>query len=231
MFLAKKVSKLRIVATPPYHEWEGSHLSLSMHPASLRPRAWGIAETASLKLWAALLVLVFAALVPWGAAEAQERDEPVEIFDATQGNYRLVVRVLPSVPKVGPINFTVIPTAAKDGAPIRDAEITLVAHDADDVPTYQAKTLNRPSIQEEYVGNIVIKTSGAWSIHVEIVTEELGSEVFVARLSVAPAAVGSAPEAGLMMLLVMVAFVLGGGFIWLSSKRALARRAASQPKV
>ena len=204
-----------------------------MQLPSLRPRISVILAVGflhSLKLWGALAILAFVALVPLGLAEAQAREEPVEIFDATLDKYRLVVHVLPRVPAVGPINFTVIPTSAKDGTPIRDAEITLVAHDAEGVPTYQVKALNTPSIQEEYVGNIVIKSAGAWSIHVEVATEELGSEVFVAQISVAPAAVGSTPEAGLMMLLVMVAFVLGGGFVWLSSKRALARRAASRPK-
>ena len=176
------------------------------------------------------MILAFAVPLLSGVAEAQEREEPIEIFDATQGNYRLAVNVLPRVPAVGPINFTVFPTSAKDGTPIRDAKITLVAHDAEGVPTYQVKALNTPSDQEEYVGNIVIKLAGAWSIHIEVVTEELGTEVFVAPISVAPAAVGSTPEAGLMMLLVMVAFVLGGGFLWLSSRRALARREASQPK-
>ena len=176
------------------------------------------------------MILAFAVPLLSGVAEAQEREKPVEILDATQGKYRLVVNILPRVPAVGPINFTVIPTSAKDRAPIRDAEITLVSHDAEGVPKYQVKALNTPSTQGEYVGNLVIKSAGAWSIHIEVVTEELGTEVFVAPISVAPAAVGSTPEAGLMMLLVMVAFVLGGGFLWLSSRRALARRASSQPK-
>ena len=55
------------------------------------------------------MALAFVALVPMGLAEAQEREEPVEILDATQGNYRLVVNILPRVPAVGPINFTVYP--------------------------------------------------------------------------------------------------------------------------
>ncbi|MCY4528880.1 MAG: hypothetical protein OXD46_07640 [Chloroflexi bacterium] len=184
----------------------------------------------SLKLWGSLMALAFVALVPWGVVEAQEQEQPVEIFDATQGSYHLVVRVLPRVPAVGPINFTVIPTAASDGAPVRDADITLVSHNVEDEPIYEVKALNTPINEGEYVGNLVIKASGAWSIHVEIETEDLGTEVFVARISVAPAAVGSTPEAGWMMLLVMVAFVAGGGFLWLSSRRALARRAASEPK-
>ena len=154
----------------------------------------------SLKLWG-VVVVAFVALAPMGLAEAQEREKPVEILDATQGNYRLVVNILPRVPAVGPINFTVFPTSAKDRAPIRDAEITLVSHDAEGVPKYQVKALNTPSTQGEYVGNLVIKSAGAWSIHIEVVTEELGTEVFVAPISVAPAAVGSTPEAGLMMLL------------------------------
>ena len=210
---------------------------MSMQLASIltrQVRLSGIAAMSflrSLNLWGVVVAVAFVALVPMGLAEAQEREEPVEVLDATQGNYRLVVNVLPRVPAVGPINFTVFPTSAKDGAPIRDAKITLVSHDAEGVPTYQVKALNTPSTQEEYVGNLVIKSAGAWSIHIEVVTEELGTEVFVAPISVAPAAVGSTPEAGLMMLLVMVAFVLGGGFLWLSSRRALARRAESEPKV
>ena len=91
------------------------------------------------------MILAFAVPLLSGVAEAQEREEPIEIFDATQGNYRLAVNVLPRVPAVGPINFTVFPTSAKDGTPIRDAKITLVAHDAEGVPTYQVKALNTPS--------------------------------------------------------------------------------------
>ncbi len=205
-----------------------------MQSVSVPIRLFGVPAMSflqSIKLWGSLMVLAFAALVPWGVVEAQEQEQPVEIFDATQGSYHLVVRVLPRVPAVGPINFTVIPTAASDGAPVRDADITLVSHNVEDEPIYEVKALNRPTNEGEYVGNLVIKAPGAWNIHVEIETEELGTEVFVARISVAPAAVGSTPEAGWMMLLVMVAFVAGGGFLWLSSRRALARRAASEPKV
>ena len=158
------------------------------------------------------------------------RDEPVEILDATQGNYRVTVRILPRVPAVGQINFNVVPTSAADGSPVRNATITLTAHDAEDIPTYQVRALNTPFSQEEYVGNLVLRAEGPWSIHVEVETEELGAEVFIAKITVAPAAVGATPEAGWLMVLVMVAFVAGGGFIWLSSRRALARRASSQPK-
>ncbi len=183
------------------------------------------------KLWGTLSVFVLAIVLSSGLAEAQGREAPVLILDASQENYRVVVHVLPRVPAVGPINFTISPTAAKDGSPVQDADITLVAHDVEGVPVYQVKALNTPTNQDEYVGNLVIKSDGAWSIHVEIDSEELGSEVFIARISVAPAAVEATPEAGWLMVLVMVAFVLGGGFIWLSSRRALARRAAgSAPK-
>lgn len=183
----------------------------------------------SLKLWGALMALAFVALVPLGVVEGQGRDEPVEILDETQEAYRVVVRILPRVPAVGQINFNVVPTSAGDGSPVRNATITLTAHDAEDIPTYQVRALNTPFSQEEYVGNLVLRAEGPWSIHVEVVTEELGTEVFVARISVAPAAVDASPEAGWLMVLVMVAFVLGGGFVWLSSRRALARRARSRP--
>ncbi len=174
--------------------------------------------------------MTLVAFVPAATVEAQGRDEPVEILDATQGNYRLVVHILPRVPAVGPINFTLAPTAANGGTAVRNAAITLVSHDAEGVPAYQVQALNTPDSEEEYVGNLVIREPGPWSIHIKIATEELGAEVFIAKITVAPAAVGSTPEAGWMMVLVMVAFVLGGGFVWLSSRRALARRAGSSPK-
>ena len=183
----------------------------------------------SMKRWGALAVLLFAALASPGIAEAQERDEPVEILNATQGSYRVVVRILPRVPAVGQINFTVVPTSVADGSPVRNATITLTAHDAEDIPTYQVRALNTPFSQEEYVGNLILRAEGPWSIHIEVETEELGTEVFVAQITVAPAAVGATPEAGWLMVLVMVAFVAGGGFVWLSSRRALARRASSRP--
>ena len=183
-----------------------------------------------MKLRGTMVVLAFALLLSSGIAEAQERDEPVEILDVTQDSYRVVVRILPRVPAVGQINFNVVPTSAGDGSPVRNATITLTAHDAEDIPTYQVLALNTPFSQEEYVGNLVLRAEGSWSIHVEVATEELGTEVFVARLSVAPAAVGATPEAGWLMVMVMAAFVAGGTFLWLSSRRALARRAASDPK-
>ena len=183
----------------------------------------------SVKLWGALVVLALAVLLSYGIVEGQGRDEPVEILDATQDNYRVVVRILPRVPAVGQINFNVVPTSAGDGSPVRNATITLTAHDAEDIPTYQVRALNTPFSQEEYVGNLVLRAEGPWSIHIEVETEELGTEVFVAKISVAPAAVGATPEAGWLMVLVMVAFLAGGGFVWLSSRRALARKAGSRP--
>jgi len=177
-----------------------------------------------------MVVLAFAALLTPGIAEGQVRDEPVEILDAMLEDYRVVVRILPRVPAVGQINFNVVPTTAGDGSPVRNATITLTAHDAEDIPTYQVRALNTPFSQEEYIGNLVLRAEGPWSIHIEVETEELGTEVFVARITVAPAAVGATPEAGWLMVLVMVAFLAGGGFLWLSSRRALARRAESKPQ-
>ncbi len=177
-----------------------------------------------------MAVLAFAALLSPGIAEAQERDKPVEILDETLEDYRVVVRILPRVPAVGQINFNVVPTTAGDGSPVRNATITLTANDAEDIPTYQVRALNTPFSQEEYVGNLVLRAEGPWSIHIEVETEELGTEIFVAKLTVAPAAVGATPEAGWLMVLVMVAFLAGGGFLWLSSRRALARRAESEPQ-
>ena len=213
--------------------WKGLDSSLSKQLPSIGLRHVGISAISffhSGKLWGVLVVLAFGVLLWPGIAGAQGRDEPVEILDETQEDYRIVVRILPRVPAVGQINFNVVPTSAGDGSPVRNATITLTAHDAEDIPTYQVRALNTPFSQEEYVGNLVLRAAGPWSIHVEVVTEELGSEVFVSRITVAPAAVGRTPEAGWLMLLVMVAFVAGGGFIWLSSRRALARRAASEPK-
>ncbi len=178
--------------------------------------------------WGLLLLVTVATLGSSTVVGAQERDEKIEIFNGTQGNYHLVMRVLPSVPVVGPVNFTVEPTLAADGQPVRDAEITLVAHDAEGTPTYQVRALSTPSTQEEYIGNISINSPGSWQIHIEMTTEDFGEEVFVAQLSVAPVAVGGNQAGGIIMLMVVAAFVLAGVWIWFSSRRALARRSRLQ---
>jgi hypothetical protein len=92
------------------------------------------------------------------------------------------------------------------------------------VATFQVRALNTPLNRDEYIGNITIESPGIWQIHIVMTTDEFGEEVFVAQLSVAPAAVGIAPVGGIVMLGVLVLLLLGGGWVWLSSRRALARR-------
>lgn len=181
--------------------------------------------------WALLVLFIVAVLIPLTIVNAQELDEKLEIFNATQGSYQVVVHMLPSVPVVGPINFTVAPTLSATGEPVRDAEIRLIAHDAEGTPTYQVRALNTPLVQEEYIGNLSINSAGSWQIHIEMTTEEFGEEVFVVQLSVTPVAIGSNPAGAILMLIVMAAFVLGGAWIWLSSRRALARRERLQVTV
>lgn len=168
--------------------------------------------------------LVLLALIQPGAAHAQQGEEPVEILQAAQGMYRLSVYVLPRVPTVGQINFMVYPVSAADGQPVPDAEVTLVAHDDDGTPTYQVRALNTPSSEQEYVGNLTIRAPGFWDIHVEVSSEDLGEETFIARLSVAPASVGSNPAGGYVMVFVLACLVAGGVFVWIRSRSALSRR-------
>lgn len=172
--------------------------------------------------------LVLLAGIQASAAHAQQRDEPVEILQAAQGMYSLSVYVLPRVPTVGQINFTIFPVSAADGQPVPDAEVTLVAHDDDGTPTYQVRALNTPSTEQEYVGNLTIRAPGFWDIHVEVSSEDLGEETFVARLSVAPASVGSNPAGGYVMVFALACLAAGGVFVWLSSRRALSRRSGAR---
>ena len=168
--------------------------------------------------------LVLLALIQPAAAHAQQSEEPVEILQAAQGMYRLSVYVLPRVPTVGQINFMVYPVSAADGQPVPDAEVTLVAHDDDGTPTYQVRALNTPSSEQEYVGNLTIRAPGFWDIHVRVSSEGLGEEIFIARLSVAPASVGSNPAGGYVMVFVLACLVAGGVFVWIRSRSALSRR-------
>lgn len=171
-----------------------------------------------------LLAVALMALIPFAIVSGQALDDKVEIVRQTQGNYSIVVEVLPIVPVMGPVNFTVTPTSAETGVPVQNARITLVAHDPEGFPAYQARALNTPAATDQYIGNISFESTGDWQIHIELATEEFGEEVFVAPLTVGPVAVGTNPAGGIVMALVLVAFVLGAVYLWLSSRRALARR-------
>ena len=175
-----------------------------------------------------LAILALFPLTRSAGVHAQQRGEPVEILQATQGMYGLSVYVLPRVPAVGQINFTAFPIAAADGRPVSDAEITLVAYDADGSPTYQVRALNTPASKREYVGNLTLRSAGFWDIHVKVSSEGLGEETFVARLSVAPASVGSSPAGGFVMVFVLAFLAAGGVFVWISSRRALSRRGGAR---
>lgn len=187
---------------------------------------WMNRRSAALIAFLATLVLLAGIQAP--GVHAQQPSEPVEILQATQGMYGLSVYVLPRVPAVGQINFTVFPVAAADGRPVSDAEITLVAYDSDGVPTYQVRALNTPTSEREYVGNLTLRAEGFWDIHVKVSSEGLGEETFVARLSVAPASVGSSPAGGYVMVFVLALLVVGAVFVWISSRRALSRRGGAR---
>ena len=177
--------------------------------------------------WGAALALAATALLlgVLGADWAAAQEQPWVALEESKGNYRATIYVLPSEPRVGQVNFRIRLVRAEDGGRIPDARVQMVAHDAEGAPTYQTRALNRLTAPSDYIGNFNFKKPGEWSVRVEARTEALGVETFDARIPILPAAVEGSTAAGWVTLGVFLLLFLMALFVWLSSRRALARRA------
>ena len=175
---------------------------------------------------AALIVVIVAltlALVP-GARALGDDGDAVEIFRGRQDSYEVAVAIRPESPEVGAVHVMVTLLEAATSRPVDDAEIVIVAHDEQGRPTYQVRALNTPSSPQPYVANITFKSPGAWTLLVQVESEELGQATVSAPLTVIEQSI-TPSAAGAFVLLGVVAVLAGGSFyLWYSARR---RRRAS----
>ena len=169
----------------------------------------------------AMLLAIFAAAVPAGA---RAHGEGAVVFEGTDGDFEVTVRVLPDPPAVGSVHFTVTPFDPENKGLILGAEVTLILIDTQGVEVYQTRAVNSPMELEFYDANVLIEEAGHWTLRVELLHEDRGSATFNVPLAIIEPALPASGAAGYVFLGVFL-FLMGGAvYLWFRSNQAVRRR-------
>ena len=174
-------------------------------------------------IWLALPFALLVMLLP-GVRPALGHERAVEIFREVDGQFEIVVAALPEKPKVGTVHFSVTPLEAATGAVVSDANVTLTVRRGSDQRPIVARAVNTPAAPQYYDANITFAAAGDWSMTVEVQSDDLGEATVEMTLGVDDLRI-TPSSAGSYVLLVIVILLVGGAVhLWLSSRRARARR-------
>jgi hypothetical protein len=183
----------------------------------------------------AVAAVLFAIILVSGpvASVAQAQSEPpvgaeLVIFDGTAGPYTVLVAQSPSRPVVGSVRIVVAPVDTATGEPVQNALVRIFATPPGEGERQYTPGLNSPTNRSLYFGQLELDSAGAWTIDVEIDAPQ-GRALAITQMTIHERArsgrdtqiVGTA-----VFLLVSLAFVGGGTWLWWSSKQARSRRAA-----
>ena len=164
-------------------------------------------------------VLALLAVVSLGLAGGVEGSGPTEVFRHRQGGYEMALSVLPYPPKVGHVHLSVTLRDVAQASDVTDAEVTIVANDEAGEPTYQVRALNTPQEPLFYVGNIIFKAAGSWTMEVRVDSPELGPMSFEAPLEVEVQSIEASRGGALLFAGVLAVLVGGAAYVWYSAKR------------
>ena len=159
-----------------------------------------------------------------GVRPAVGHERAVEIFREVDGQFEIVVAALPENPKVGIVHFSVTPLEAATGAVVSDASVTLTVRRGPDRRPILARAVNTPAAPQYYDANITFATAGDWSMTVEVRSDELGEANAVWPLRVDEQRITPNSAGGYVLLGIVILLVGGSVHLWLSSRRARARR-------
>ncbi len=159
-----------------------------------------------------------------GVRPAVGHERAVEIFREVDGQFEIVVAALPENPKVGIVHFSVTPLEAATGAVVSDANVTLTVRRGPDRRPILARAVNTPAAPQYYDANITFATAGDWSMTVEVRSDELGEANAVWPLRVDEQRITPNSAGGYVLLGIVILLVGGSVHLWLSSRRARARR-------
>ena len=174
-------------------------------------------------LWQALSFALLLMLL-LGVRHALAHERAVEIFREVDGRFEIVVAALPDRPKVGTVHFSVTPLEAATGAIVSGANVTLTVRQGPDELPIVALALNTPAAPQYYDANVTFATAGEWSMTVEVRSDELGEATVEMPLSVDDLRLAPSSAAGYVFLGVLILLFGGAVHLWLSSRRARARR-------
>ena len=175
-------------------------------------------------LWRLALPLALLLMLPPGVRPALGHERAVEIFREVDGQFEIVVAALPEKPNVGTVHFSVTPLEAATGAVVSDANVTLTVRRGPDRRPIVARAVNTPAARQYYDANIKFSAAGDWSMTVEVRSDELGEATVEMPLIIDPQRIPPNSAGGYVLLGIVILLVGGAVHLWLSSRRARARR-------
>jgi len=172
------------------------------------------------------LALPFALLLMFlpDVRPALGHERAVEILREVDGQFEVVVAALPEKPRVGTVHFSVTPLEAATGAVVSNANVTLTVRRGPDQRPIVARAVNTPAAPQYYDANITFTTAGDWSVTVEVQSDELGEATVEMPLRVDDQRITPNSGGGYVLLGVVILLAGGAVHLWLSSRRARARR-------
>jgi hypothetical protein len=144
--------------------------------------------------------------------------------EAVAGPHTIQLQVSPLAPITGTTRFAVRIRDAETGEDIDDAIVRVFGTPAEKGEKQYTPALNSPFDPVYYLAQLDLEESGLWAIDIEV-ESELGSGVTVMSIQVGARSRSSATGGTVIFALISLSFVLGIGWLWYSSKKALKRRA------
>ena len=176
------------------------------------------AVTAALALYLALTQLVSAQVV-----SESERT----LFEGPSGPYTVKVTQSPPDAIVGSVRIIVEPVETATGEPVTDAIVRVFGNPSEEGERQYSPALNNPRDPSFYIAQLELEDAGEWIIEVEVDAEPGRTVVFGPTTIRERARSGSSTLVGtILFILISVGFVGSGLWLWFSSKKARARKAA-----
>jgi hypothetical protein len=182
-----------------------------------------------------LLAFIVALLVTPVVANAQGGDSTEEeqivgyviLGEEIAGPHIVQVQVSPGAPLEGIVRFAVRVMDLETGEDVDNAIVRVFGTPSEQGEKQYSPALNSPFDPIFYLSQLEFEGAGIWAIDVEV-DSELGSGTTVLSLRVnsrTRGAIGSG-WGTVLYLIVTLAFVAGGTWLWYSSKKARQRRGA-----
>ena len=167
-------------------------------------------------------MLIFA-LSPARAAAKESRERGLEVVRKQNGPYVVAIRILPEVPRLGSVNFTVTVESVSGSALVEGADVEVVATNPDGEPDWLSPAISFPRNPTSYVGDGQFEQSGTWKIEVRVSGPE-GEATVEFQLEVRP--LGRSRITGGSVALAIALLAAAGGATWvvLSIRRSQRRR-------
>ena len=169
-------------------------------------------------------IIVSGALTLPQNARAQSDETFQPLFNREAGPFDIAMSWVPPSPQVGFVNIGVKPTLLKDGSPVTDARVLLVAETEPEHPEFQVVAVNTPSDPEVYRANLKFEEAGNWVLHVQVSSQTTGQAGFRAPLVILPAPIQPGAEGGWVFLGVFLVLAAGSVWIVMAIRRAQASR-------